>query len=262
MTIALDRLSTGRMFSLVLQSPRKAPQNKYLRELPSLPYNTFADYTINSSLQVGGDFDTQVWLGKANDYRNTPLVFKFFIPSLMDPSLLQDTFAGLDRTVEDIVHCQEEVFHILWDLQGTAIPWFFGTHEVIVSGEPAYLLVMEYIPQSFDSIPLGFQFRDKDRYIKLFKSATKALDIAHSRQLYHHDIHSSNLRHDNAQVVLIDWKNDIRHFTSVEPNESFFASIDIQALFETFATINEDLGTVFVSSIENDEEIGERMRVR
>jgi hypothetical protein len=125
-SIQFDILSFGQTFSLALVRPKEPPPISTLRRLPPLPYNTPSNYTLISGLQVGYDFDTQLWLAQA-DYENTPIriVFKFFIPSLMDPLMLSNPNAGLDRSAKDVASCQKAAFDCLWDFQGTAVPWFF-----------------------------------------------------------------------------------------------------------------------------------------
>ncbi|KAK7051519.1 hypothetical protein VNI00_004493 [Paramarasmius palmivorus] len=254
--------SAGQTFSLILERPQDPPTNTTLRQLPLLPYNTVADYTIISGLQVGHEFDTEVWLAQPQGSQNSPIVLKFFITSLMDPLMLSNPNAGVDRTVNDIAMCQRAAFDALWDLQGTAIPWFFGLHEVSVSDEIASLLVMEYIPHSFDTIPQYFQPCDEDidRYINWFKTTVKALDTAHSRQILHHDIRPSNLRHDTTQVVLIDWMNDIHHFKCFVPTDPCFPVIDFQELLDAFASVKERIGKEFFLKVLNDAELGQRVR--
>ncbi|KAK7051528.1 hypothetical protein VNI00_004503 [Paramarasmius palmivorus] len=271
-------LKPGMTFSLNLQHPRLPEPREHLRCLPSLPYNELAEYFIVTGVQAGDDFNSQVWLGKPNDA--VALVFKFMAPSSLD-HLLRDDIEGIDRSVEDMIECQEAMFTGLWDLQGTALPWFFGIHKVLLSNELAYLLITEYIPHAFESIP-RFSPVDVGQYIEYvsafndafiskvnqtsdfekFKTAVQALDLAHSRQIYHLDISKSNLRFDTSQVVLIDWMNDISHHKRIKITDpSLIAIIDFRDLVMTFARGENGIGKEFFLKMMTDaSEIGQRVK--
>ncbi|KZV81885.1 hypothetical protein EXIGLDRAFT_730396 [Exidia glandulosa HHB12029] len=179
---------------------------------------------LQHALQSAPGQNAQVWLATPNPDAETQssqsaahcIVLKIMQESFTDfpnPRWSPDDL-GMYRTQEDRVSTALSAYERLSDLQGSALPYFFGLTVTTASwGEKLHILAFEYLPEpSLETVDHDrtefVKWTDHKTYFTLAKSAVNALQAAHERNVLHTDLASRNIVIDSAnqQLVIIDWE--------------------------------------------------------
>ncbi|KAI0056454.1 hypothetical protein BV25DRAFT_1832228 [Artomyces pyxidatus] len=110
---------------------------------------------LDTPLQTGMRYSSQVWIARVESSDNVEeadtarVVLKFIQPSMFYIPSTDDVIAEwrVMYTPPKILALREDyLYQEVKAIQGSAVPYYFGIHEVIMpNGEAAYMLVTEYI---------------------------------------------------------------------------------------------------------------------
>ncbi|TRM68654.1 serine/threonine kinase, SPS1 [Schizophyllum amplum] len=223
-------LVEGMPFTLQFRDTPSKPQDtiQSVRPAPHLPYGKSCEYVLSRPLQVGEDYNSQVWVATHPGQEYADVVLKFIAPSGLP---LPDDYApdmiavliesGQYRYPADIIHCQVSAYRALKKFQGSTLPYFFGVQQAMMPwGEEASVLLLEYLPgPTFRAVKdalkfdlLSSKYRKFESYLALAESAFTSVRAAHRLHIYHRDLREENILVDEANdlAVIIDWHNDPR----------------------------------------------------
>ncbi|TFK90031.1 hypothetical protein K466DRAFT_661100 [Polyporus arcularius HHB13444] len=253
----IHQLTDKSTFAISLQAPTLPfCANSSTRPLPALPFGITAHYALVKPLQTGVQYSSEVWLAVPSELQdshfNSPaaaVVFKFIVPSIRGdiPTSDLDDEGFIDGRKFvfpfDAVKGEAACYESLADFQGSTVPYFYGIHRVLMpSGEPAWILALEWIPGSPGSLYVlnkelrqggDTKYSNYGPFMRLFHSALSTLQSAHARNVNHADVRAANILIDavHNQAVLIDWTSD----QSFSPNtRSALPVIDLRKLHYAF----------------------------
>lgn len=249
-------LAAGVSFTFILASPfQQCSESMHpemrsevmheVRPMPHLPYGEARAFILSRPLQVGHNYESQVWVATDPGQVYADVLLKFIAPSFLrlpyESLRVIDVEAGDYWYPADVVHRQVAAYLALDDFQGSTLPYFCGMHEAVMPwGEQASVLALEYLPgpnlrvakDTVDSYSSSSKYQDFEAYLALVNSAISTVRAAHSRDVRHRDLREENMLVDesNDLAVIIDWHNNPR--TIDDPG--FIAGMDLFKLASTF----------------------------
>ncbi|KAJ7609313.1 hypothetical protein DFH06DRAFT_1017149 [Mycena polygramma] len=137
-------LAAGQSYKLALTVPQTNPCPS-ARRVPHVPQSPSVFVRLDRPLQTGAGNMSQVWTAGVEG-TGTTLVLKIIQPSLC-PYPAPDRCWTMYEAPEDLARGEAWAYERIVHKQGLLVPYFFGLDQITTpSGEPAWVLALEYIP--------------------------------------------------------------------------------------------------------------------
>ncbi|KAJ7648230.1 hypothetical protein DFH06DRAFT_1050196 [Mycena polygramma] len=137
-------LAAGQSYPVTLTIPHSNPRPG-ARAVPFVPQSPCVSLRLDEPLQTGAGKFSQVWTAVVEG-TGTKLVMKIIQPS-MCPRPPIDRSWVMYHVPEDLARREAWAYERIAHKQGILVPYFLGLDKITTpSGEPAWVLVLEYIP--------------------------------------------------------------------------------------------------------------------
>ncbi|KAF9026655.1 hypothetical protein BDZ89DRAFT_1067477 [Hymenopellis radicata] len=163
------------------------------------------------------DHFSQVWVAnvsKVDDAETAAqperVILKIFQPSMLPLPSPTIAYRYMPGPAHQLAFSEDVLYTRLKRLQGSRIPYFFGTFKIPVpSGEEAYVLMMEYIDgETLESWVMDYEGKKLSALPIVINSIIDAFREIHEERVLHTDMarHLSNILIDkNGMAVVIDF---------------------------------------------------------
>ncbi|KAJ7767275.1 hypothetical protein B0H16DRAFT_1686861 [Mycena metata] len=178
-----DPLTAGHQLELSLSVPPQNPDTRS-RAVPRLPETVYETITtvlqLEHGIQTGVDLSSQVWTARLVKAPQTLVVLKIIQPSMLYLPDPEEPWMRRYASPKDVACGEAWAYDAMRAQQGVTIPYFFGVQTTVTpSQEPAWVLVLEYIPGlTFTELVKSGSIDDLKDFCRLGLDTMKAIVLA------------------------------------------------------------------------------------